>query len=335
MRSRLLLLVLAIGVGSLASGAGGAQRSQAPRILVFTKTTGFRHASIPVALRAIRQLAARSGLAVDATGDAGKFTRGNLARYRAVVFLLTSGDVLDEPQQAAFERFIRAGGGYAGIHSAADTEPDWAWYGQLLGTHFRVHPQIQRAVVSVTSGTHPSTVGLPHKWTRMDEWYSFTRNPRPSVRVLATLDERTYSPGEGAMGVDHPIAWAHRFQGGRAWYTAGGHTDESYSEPLFRKHLIGGIRYASAMTPPILGRLTPKLRDRLLSVTVRFRSCFPCSGTLTTIVRGRRHTSSLRLDGRLGRGSGRLPAGRWDYEVALRDPLTGLTDRLRRSVTVP
>jgi type 1 glutamine amidotransferase len=331
---RLWLVLSIVAIGTLVSGAAGAPRAQTPRVLVFTKTTGFRHASIPVALRAVRQLAERSGLAVDATEDARKFTPGNLARYRAVVFLLTSGDVLDNPQQAAFERYIRAGGGYAGVHSASDTESGWAWYGRLLGTQFRTHPQIQQAVVAVTGRTHPSTVGLPRAWTRVDEWYSFTKNPRPRVRVLATLDERTYSPGEGAMGADHPIAWAHTFEGGRAWYTAGGHTDESYSEPMFRKHLIGGIRWAAGVTPPALGRTTQRVRGGLLTVTVRYRSCVPCSGTLRTIVRGRRHTSTLRLDGNVGRGSARVLPGRWAFELSLRDPLTGLTDRLRRSLTV-
>jgi cytochrome c len=331
---RLCLVLSIVAICTLVSGAAGSPTTQAPRVLVFTKTTGFRHASIPVALRAVRQLAERSGLAVDATEDARKFTPGNLARYRAVVFLLTSGDVLDDPQQAAFERYIRAGGGYAGVHSAADTEPDWVWYGRLLGTHFRTHPQIQQAVVTIATRAHPSTVGLPRTWTRVDEWYSFTKNPRPRVRVLATLDERTYTPGEGAMGADHPIAWAHRFEGGRAWYTAGGHTDESYREPLFRKHLIGGIRWAAGMTPPLLGRTTSRVRAGLLTVTVRYRSCAPCSGTLRTIVHGRRHTSRLRLDGNVGRGSARMPPGRWAYELSLIDPLTGLTDRVRRSVTV-
>jgi type 1 glutamine amidotransferase len=332
---RLSLLLSIVAIGTLVSGASGAPRAQQPRVLVFTKTAGFRHASIPIALRAIGQLAERSGLAVEATEDARKFTPSNLERYRAVVFLLTSGDVLDDAQQAAFERYLRAGGGYAGVHSAADTEPAWPWYGRLLGTHFRTHPQIQQAIVTVRSRTHPATVGLPRTWTRVDEWYSFTTNPRPRVRVLATLDERTYSPGEGAMGADHPIAWAHAFEGGRAWYTAGGHTDESYREPLFRKHLIGGIRWAAGLTPPLLGRTTSRVRGGLLTVTVRYRGCVPCSGTLRTIVRGRRHTSRLRLDGTIGRGSARMPPGRWAYELLLTDPLTGLTDRVRRSVSVP
>jgi type 1 glutamine amidotransferase len=318
----------------LGSSAGAAP-SPAPRILVFTKTTGFRHASIPVALNAVRQLASRCGLAVDATENAMSFTPSRLARYRAVVFLLTSGDVLDEAQQAAFQRFITRGGGFAGVHSAADTEHDWAWYGRLLGTRFRTHPQIQRAVIRVPNRRSPSTAGLPQSWPRIDEWYAFTTNPRRSVNVLATLDEQTYAPGDGAMGADHPIAWAHSFQGGRAWYTAGGHTDESYSEPLFRRHLIGGIRYAAGMTPPRITAITATLRDRRLSVAVGYAGCSPCSGALTVIVRGRRHTSSVRLDGRTGRARGAaLPPGRWAYSLTLKDPITGLTDVRRRSVVV-
>jgi cytochrome c len=306
-----------------------------PRILVFTKTTGFRHASIPVALRAVRQLGERSGLVVDETEDAREFTSANLARYRAVVFLLTSGEVLDARQEAAFARFIRAGGGFAGVHSAADTEPGSAWYNGLVGTHFRYHPQIQRGVIAVPGRGHPSTAGLPRTWARVDEWYNFTRNPRPAVRVLATLDERTYSPGDGAMGADHPIIWSHRFQGGRAWFTGGGHTEESYSEPLFRKHLIGGIRYAAGVTPPRIVGVSSAIRAGRLVVTVRFRTCYPCAGTLDVIVRGRRLTSRLRLDGRVGRlRSTRLPRGRWTYTIVLEDPLTGLSDSARRSVIV-
>ena len=167
---------------------------------MFTKTAGFRHPSIPVARQAVRELGAQSGFAVDATEDANAFSDGNLARYEAVVFLMTTGDVLDSRQQVAFQRFIRTGGGFAGVHSAADTEYDWAWYGGLLGAYFRNHPQIQQAVIRVENARDPSTVGLPRRWARNDEWYNFARNPRRAARVLATLDESTYSPGAGAMG---------------------------------------------------------------------------------------------------------------------------------------
>jgi type 1 glutamine amidotransferase len=211
-------------------------------VLVFSKTAGFRHDSIPDGVAAIRQMGQENGFQVDTTEDSGAFTDDNLSQYQAVVFLLTTGTVLDENQKAAFERFIEAGNGYVGVHSAADTEYDWAWYGQLMGAYFSNHPNIQPAEVDVEDHDHPSTQGLPDVWPRTDEWYNYRINPRGNVNVLATLDESTYSGGQ--MGSDHPIMWYHNFDGGRAWYTGMGHTSESYSEPLFLQSLLGGIEYA-------------------------------------------------------------------------------------------
>jgi cytochrome c len=211
----------------------------AVRVLVFSRTAAYRHASIPVAVAAVIHLGDEHGYIVDATEDAGAFTDANLARYRAVVFLLTTGDVLNEAQQAAFERFIRAGGGFAGVHSASDTEYGWAWYGQLVGAYFRRHPPIEPAVVRIEDADHPSTASLPASWRRTDEWYDFRTNPRQTVHVLATVDESTYSGG--GMGRDHPIAWCHRFDGGRSWYTAMGHGADSYADANFLSHLEGGI----------------------------------------------------------------------------------------------
>jgi cytochrome c len=330
--------ILAVMLGTLAAGSEvGAGPTAAPghRILVFTKTSGFRHTSIPVAIRAVRQLGARSGLTVDATEDSGAFTPSNLERYKAVVFLLTTGDVLNVGQQAAFERFLRAGGGYVGVHSAADTEYDWAWYGRLLGTRFRNHPQIQRATINISTRGHPSTTGLPQRWTRVDEWYNFTRNPRRSVSVLATLDESSYAPGEGAMGADHPIAWSQAYQGGRAWYTGGGHTDESYAEPGFRRHLLGGLRYAAGVSPPAIISTRRLVRAGRLIVQVRYRSCDPCNGRLDVLVRGRRVSTRIRFGGGVGQArSARLPRGRWRTSVVLTDPSTGLSDVHSRTVRV-
>jgi cytochrome c len=325
------IVLAAVVVAVVAAGPVSPQPAAGPRVLVFTKTAGFRHPSIPVAAQAVRELGAQNGFAVDATEDGSAFSDANLARYDAVVFLMTTGDVLDTRQQLAFQRFIRAGGGFAGVHAAADTEHDWAWYGRLLGAYFKDHPQIQQGVIKVENARHPSTVGLPRRWTRSDEWYNFVRNPRGAVRVLATLDERTYSPGVGAMGRDHPIAWSHPYQGGRAWYTAGGHTDESYSEPLFRKHLLGGIRYAAGLTPPRIISVISSVRNRHLVVGVRYMSCQPCVGGLRLRVNGRWARFPIRL--RQGRGqirSSGLPRGRWRYSVVLKDPATGLSDAVRR-----
>ena len=216
------------------------------RLLVFSKTGGFRHASIKDGKIALQKLATEHNYAVDFTEDASVFADANLARYDAVVFLLTTGKILDDNQKAAFERYIRAGGGYVGVHSASDTEYAWSWYGGLVGAYFdRIHghSKVMQATIHVTDRTHPSTLMLPAIWIRTDEWYNFATNPRGRVNVLMTIDERTYKGG--TMGADHPIAWYHEYDGGRAWYTALGHTSESYYEPLFLDHLWGGIIYAA------------------------------------------------------------------------------------------
>jgi glucose/arabinose dehydrogenase/type 1 glutamine amidotransferase len=215
------------------------------KVLVFSKTAGFRHSSIPNGIAMIQSLATTNNFTVDATEDAAQFTDANLAQYKAVIFLCTTGDILDATQQAVFERYIQAGGGYAGIHSASDTEYAWPWYGQLVGAYFQSHPAIQQATIEVADHAHPSSAPLPKKWVRTDEWYNFQSNPRGQVHVLASLDEKTYSPGTGAMGHDHPITWCHAIDGGRAWYTGGGHTESGYSEPLFLQHVLGGILWAA------------------------------------------------------------------------------------------
>jgi type 1 glutamine amidotransferase len=216
------------------------------KVLVFSKTESFRHGSIPDGVAAIFTLGTLNNFLVDATEDASVLDDARLAEYRAVVFLSTTGDVLNNGQQAAFEHYIRAGHGYAGIHSASDTEYDWPWYGALLGAYFSGHPAVQMATIRVEDRGHASTAALPDPWVRIDEWYDFRANPRGNVHVLASLDESSYSGG--TMG-DHPIAWYHEFEGGRAWYTAGGHTSESYSEPFFLQHLTGGIQYAAGVRP--------------------------------------------------------------------------------------
>jgi type 1 glutamine amidotransferase len=217
------------------------------RVLVFTETAGFHHDSIPAGVAALTSLGAQHGFVVNATEDPRAFTDANLAAYRAVVFLSTTGDILDDEQRAAFQRYIEAGNGYAGVHSASDTGYDWPWYGDLVAAYFAQHPDIQPAVLHVEDVSHPSSAGLPTRWSRTDEWYDFRSNPResPDIHVLITLDETSYSGGQ--MGVDHPWSWYHAYDGGRAWYTAGGHTIESYAEDLFLRHLLGGIQYAAAL----------------------------------------------------------------------------------------
>jgi type 1 glutamine amidotransferase len=234
--------------GQSAAGSGGESgaTARAPELLIFSRTAGYRHTSIELGVAALARLAQDRGWRAVASDDPAQFTDATLADFNVVVFLSTTGDVLDEAQQAAFERFIRAGNGFVGIHAAADTEYDWPWYGELVGAYFKAHPEIQPASIIVEDQTHPSTAHLPSTWQRTDEWYGFRANPRDAVHVLLRLDETSYSAGDGAMGADHPIAWYHDHDGGRAFYTALGHTDQSYSDELFLSHLAGALTWAAA-----------------------------------------------------------------------------------------
>lgn len=242
------------------------------KALIFHKTAAFRHDSIDEGIAAIQALSAANNFTVDTSKDADDFTDANLAQYQVVIFLSTTGDVLNDTQQAAFERFIGAGGGYVGIHAASDTEYSWPWYGGLVGAYFKNHPpQLQNATITVEDRTHPSTAHLDETWERRDEWYNFQTNPRAQVQVLATLDEGTYTGGE--MSGDHPIAWYHQYSGGRSWYTGGGHTAESYSEADFRQHLLGGILWAAgaddAPTPTTTSTPLPRQPRGFLPLLIK------------------------------------------------------------------
>ena len=235
-----------------------AARSQDSRVLVFSKTAGFRHSSIGVGRAAIRKLGDENGFAVDTTEDAGAFTSKNLGRYRAVVFLNTTGDVLDAAQQDDFERYIQAGGGYVGIHSATDTEYDWPWYGRLAGAWFTSHPNnpnVRKATYRVLDKSHPSTQGFPDTLVREDEFYNF-KSIDPTIHVLIEIDEKSYEGGTN--GDHHPMSWYHDFDGGRAWYTNMGHTEATFSEPLFLQHLLGGLRYAMGTGKVDFNRARPE-----------------------------------------------------------------------------
>ena len=242
-----------------------AQAAPLTNVLVFSKTAGFRHDAIPAGIAAIRQLGAANGFSVTATEDAAQFTTANLAQYQAVVFLSTTGDVLNAAQQTAFEQYIASGKGYVGVHAAADTEYDWAWYGGLVGAYFLSHPAIQQANVRVEDRTNASTAHLPQTWTRTDEWYNYRTNPRARVRVLANLDEGSYSGG--SMG-DHPITWCQNYGGGRAWYTGLGHTQQSYSDANFTRMLLGGLQIAAGS---VTANCTPVTQPVPTGAAVRAR----------------------------------------------------------------
>ncbi len=273
-----------------------------PKVLVFSKTNGFRHASVEAGVAALQALGAEHGFTVEATEDSTRLSEEFLASFAALVFLNTSGDVLDNWQQADVQRFIEAGGGFVGIHGAAATEYDWRWYGRLVGAFFRDHPPVQQAVIRVEDPGHPATTGLPPVWEHRDEWYNFRAvlppgkvyatvppalRPRPEkdslarlldnvvpatawvddparpflepdIQVLLTLQEGSWQGGR--HGDRHPIAWCHAFEGGRSFYTGLGHTVESYADPRFRQHLLGGIRYAIGDGKLDYGRVrTPRI----------------------------------------------------------------------------
>jgi type 1 glutamine amidotransferase len=214
------------------------------KVLVFSKTAGYHHESIATGMRAVMQLGKENGFSVDTTTDASAFTIKNLKQYAAVIFLSTTGDVLNDVQQHAFELYIKGGGGFAGVHAATDTEYDWPWYGNLVGAFFRSHPSQQEAVLRVTDSTSIATRHLPREWKRKDEWYNFKWMTTEPIHVLIVIDEQSYDAGPGKMGDPHPMSWYHDFDGGRSFYTELGHTEESYSDPLYLKHLLGGINYA-------------------------------------------------------------------------------------------
>jgi cytochrome c len=237
-------LIRALALATSLAVSTAAAPAQQPRVLVFSKTAAYRHASIPNGIAAIKQLGLQNGFAVDATEDATAFTQKNLARYAAVVFLSTTGDVLDAAQQDDFERYIQAGGGYVGVHSATDTEYDWPWYGRLAGAYFNGHPgnpNVRHGSYRVIDSTHVSTKGMPARFERDDEFYNF-KSIDPTIHVLVEIDETSYQGGTN--GEHHPMSWYHDFDGGRAWYTNMGHTEATYTEPLFLQHLLGGLKYA-------------------------------------------------------------------------------------------
>ena len=213
-----------------------------PKVLVFSKTKGFRHASIEKGKIAIMKLGAAHNFTVDTTENASLFTEANLKNYAAVIFLSTTGDVLDDAQQSAFERYIQAGGGYVGVHAATDTEYGWPWYGKLAGAYFTSHPQQQSARFVIKDRKHPSTKFMTDSvWMHRDELYNF-KDINPDIKVLVTIDESSYKGGTN--GNFHPFSWYHSYDGGRAFYTSMGHTDESWIDDMFLKHLYGGIEYA-------------------------------------------------------------------------------------------
>ena len=235
-RSPVLILLSLLFIGLLSNCSTNTEK-----VLLFTKTAAFRHGNIEKGVEALQALGVQNDLLIEHTEDATLFTEDQLAQYSAVIFFNTTGDVLNDVQQADFERYIQAGGGYVGIHAATDTEYDWPWYHELAGAYFVDHPDIQEAKLLIKEPDHLATASLESEWVRTDEWYNF-RDVYEKIEVLIEIDESSYKGGshKGA----HPMSWYHSFDGGRAFYTGMGHTEETFKEPQFLQHLLGGIQYA-------------------------------------------------------------------------------------------
>jgi len=229
---------------SACAGSGG------PRVLVFSRETLWMHPSTPVAAAALAAMCETEGFAVTTSRDEAVFDGARLGAFGAVVFAVTSGIVLDDPGRGAFEDWVRAGGGVVGLHSASATELDWPFFVELIGATFRTHPPMLLAAdVTVEDATDPLVAGLPARWHRTDEWYSYTQRPEdaPDLHVVLAFDELSAGadlPADQRAGF-HPIAWTHTRFGGRTFYTAMGHTPESYTEPAFLDLMAAAIRWTA------------------------------------------------------------------------------------------
>lgn len=208
------------------------------KVLIFSKTQGFRHSSIEKGAQVLKRLLDNEKISSDHSEDAALFTDQVLKKYDAIIFLSTTGNILDETQQDAFVRYIQSGKGFVGIHAATDTEFEWPWYNGLVGAYFSSHPAVQKAKLDVIDRKHAATKHLDPIWWHKDEWYNF-KDVKEGLHVLMNLDEKSYNGGK--MGDHHPISWSQNYDGGKVFYTGLGHTEESYDEPEFQKHLIGGI----------------------------------------------------------------------------------------------
>lgn len=210
------------------------------RVLIFSKTEGFRHESIPKGVETVTNLLHAEGISTVHSEDSDYFCADSLQQFDAVIFLSTTGNLFNAEQKAAFQKFIRSGKGFVGIHAASDTEFEWPWYGELVGGYFTQHPDVQKAKIDVVDKTHESTAHLPDVWWHKDEWYDF-KDVQPDLNIIMTLDEESYTGG--TMGEFHPIAWFREFDGGRTFYTGLGHTDESFDIANFQRHIVGGVKY--------------------------------------------------------------------------------------------
>ncbi len=249
------LIVLFLMIDLVVNGQSVTANNKALKIVVFSKTIGYRHESIPTGIATLKELAADNGWQITATEDSTMFTPNNLKQYNLIIFLCAGLHVLNTDEQKAIENFVESGKGLLTIHTGAWAEPEWKWYHQALGTTFVAHPPAQKAKVIFEDRTNPATACFRDSvWETEDEWYSFTVDPRKEVHVLARVDENSYNVDDdrwfkGAhlrMG-DHPIVWCKNVGKGRVFQTAFGHSKEKYSDPLFRQHLVGAIKWTAGI----------------------------------------------------------------------------------------
>lgn len=218
------------------------QKSKKPVVLVFSLTKGYRHASIADGILAIKKLGEENDFDVDTTENVKAFNFENLKRYKTLVFLSPTGtSVFNDEQKAALKKYINKGGGFVGIHAASDFSFEWEWYGQMVGGFFESHPKVQQAKLLLVAPENKVVKELPEVWMHTDEWYNF-KSFNNSVKVILKVDETSYQGGN--MKNNHPVTWYHNFDGGRVFYTALGHTKESYKDPLFLKQVLAGIKWS-------------------------------------------------------------------------------------------
>ncbi|MDD4869000.1 MAG: ThuA domain-containing protein [Kiritimatiellae bacterium] len=221
------------------------------KVLVYTKYgKGFVHNCVQACADAVKELGKENGFGVDVSDDPSKFTEANLKQYNALVFDNTNNKLFDtEEQKTALQKYIRAGGGFVGIHSASGGERDWPWYWALVGGKFKSHSPHQTFKMKVVDHNHPSTSFLGDTWDWTDECY-FHTNVNPDIHVLIEVDVTALKGGKKNVDMVKvagtkvaPMTWCHKFDGGREWFVALGHDPKHYSDPNFRKHLLGGIRW--------------------------------------------------------------------------------------------
>ncbi len=214
-------------------------------VLLFTKTTGWKHGSIGAGVQMVKDLALKYGFTVNHTENAGVFTEESVADVDVVYFLNTTQDILNAEQEAVFEQFITNGGGFVGNHAAADTEYDWSFYKEVIGVNFKSHPPgSQHATVHHLGNAHPATDHMVNSFEIDEECYNFRGVPNASFTQLLEFDESTYDAGGDAMGY-HPMTWYRDLDPGRAFYTAFGHFDSMYGNEFFQKMILNALFWSA------------------------------------------------------------------------------------------